>query len=382
MKAHAFDPEEVMACYDGALDAARAAEVKAHLGECAECRALAAEFEQVSQRMAEWRVAPPSPGMGARVLAALPEPRRRVRRPLFAVACLAAVLLMVSIPNLLRSRRGETPMTHPIHDRFVGPIADLPAGSSAQAQRESDRMSATGYLGATQPPKPMLVRTASLTLTAKDFENARAAIDALVRKHQGYLGTLQTGKSGEARTLDVSLHIPSDRLDAALTDLKTLGHVEQETRGSEEVSRQHTDFAARLSNARTTERRLAKILEERTGKIADVLAVEQEIMRVRGEIEKLEGQVRDLEKRVQYAAIHVRLAEQYQAEVSLPPSSIGNRLWNAAVEGYRDLRDSLLAGAEFTLRAGPTVLFWTILVFFPARWLWRHRRGSLPGWEN
>ena len=45
---HEVDREEVMAYLDGELAAARAVDVRAHLDQCAECRALADELREVS----------------------------------------------------------------------------------------------------------------------------------------------------------------------------------------------------------------------------------------------------------------------------------------------------------------------------------------------
>src|SRR5258708_842850 len=69
MNTHAFEPEVVMAYRDGELPAGEAAEVRAHLETCADCRTLAGEFEQVSLQMQEWTVGPVSfiaPEMPAR----------------------------------------------------------------------------------------------------------------------------------------------------------------------------------------------------------------------------------------------------------------------------------------------------------------------------
>jgi uncharacterized protein DUF4349 len=47
------------------------------------------------------------------------------------------------------------------------------------------------------------------------------------------------------------------------------------------------DIEARLANGRNTEKRLGEVLRNRTGKVSDVLEVEREIARVREEIERL-----------------------------------------------------------------------------------------------
>src|SRR5262249_41432394 len=121
---------------------------------------------------------------------------------------------------------------------------------------------------------PMIARTASLTIVVKEFPHARAALDAVLLKHHGYAAQLSVSTAdGAPRSLQAALRIPANELASALADLKALGRVENEAQSGEEVTAQHADLVARLKNSRETEQRLQTILRERTGKIADVLAV-------------------------------------------------------------------------------------------------------------
>ena len=53
---HEIDREEVMAYLDGEIATARAVAIRAHLDQCAECRALADELRDVSAGLGEWAV--------------------------------------------------------------------------------------------------------------------------------------------------------------------------------------------------------------------------------------------------------------------------------------------------------------------------------------
>src|SRR5262249_49384927 len=118
---------------------------------------------------------------------------------------------------------------------------------------------------------PMIARTAVLKISVKDFNGARAAMDRIVNAHQGYVSSLSSSaEKGAPQSLDAKLAIPAAQCDAALNELKGLGHVEQEQQGGEEVTAQVVDLDSRLKNARETEARLSDILRTRTGKIGDV----------------------------------------------------------------------------------------------------------------
>jgi chromosome segregation ATPase len=227
----------------------------------------------------------------------------------------------------------------------------------------------------------MIARTVTLSLIAKDFESARASLDGILARHNGYAADLNVATpQGVARSLQASLRIPAPQLPTALAELKSLGRVELETQNGEEVTQQHADLVARLKNSRETEQRLQAILTQRTGKISDVLEVEQEIARVRGEIEQMEAEQKNLEHRVDFATIDLKLSEEYKAKLDSAAPSISTQIHNAGVNGYRNIADTLLSIVLFFAEYGPVLSFW-LLVFAIPTWLvwrrWRHATAAI-----
>lgn len=222
---------------------------------------------------------------------------------------------------------------------------------------------------------PMIIRTADVSIIAKDFGQARARVEQIVGKHRGYIGSLQAGGAADGgRTLQASLRIPSDQLDGALAEIKTLGRVQSESQNGQEVTAQYVDLQARLSNSRNTEQRLIDLLREPTGKLSDVLAVENELARVRGEIEQMEAERKSLLNQVSFSTLNATITEDYQAQLQVVPPSTSTRLINAAVEGYRSMVDGILSVALFLLSAAPSLILWAGILFFPARFAWKRFR--------
>jgi predicted nucleic acid-binding Zn-ribbon protein len=161
-----------------------------------------------------------------------------------------------------------------------------------------------------------------------------------------------------------------------MDELKKLGHVENESQTGEEVTQKYTDLDARLTNARNSEKRLSDILRDRTGKLSDVLAVEEEIQRVRGEIEQMDAQLKSLSNRVDFATLNLTVREDYKAQLNLVPESTSTRFRNAAVNGYHTMLETVIAITLWILSSGPTLLLWMAAMFFPARWAWRRWRTN------
>jgi hypothetical protein len=153
--------------------------------------------------------------------------------------------------------------------------------------------------------------------------------------------------------------------------------VENETQSGEEVTQQHADLMARLKNSQETEQRLQAILTQRTGKMSDVLEVEQEIARVREEIERMEAEQKSLEHRVDFAAVNLQLTEEYKAQLVPPAASVSTRMHNAIVAGLQNVSEMVLAIVLFFFEEGPTMVF-LLAIFLPPLWIvWTRSRRAM-----
>jgi uncharacterized protein DUF4349/putative zinc finger protein len=434
--AHPVAPEEVMAHLDGELPTARDRSVSSHLESCAACQELVHSLGSTAHSLSSWTVGTPEASLDEHVFQ---EPAKREgsggarenalrglrmfwSRPLpWALAGLALAVLFGTQNLTQRASHFDSFMTYSRKEaaangdslpaskstvalRLVGPSGapappaapfaaphgryqglavpaknslaingPLLAGEASEQLKEQH----SGYRGWLQTG-PMIARTVSLSLLAKDFDSSRASLDAILVRHNGYAADLNVATPvGAARSLQASLRIPAPQLPAALGELKSLGRVELETQNGEEVTEQHADLVARLKNSRETEQRLQAILAQRTGKISEVLEVEQEIARVRGEIEQMEAEQKNLEQRVDFATIDLKLSEEYKAKLDSPAPAISTLIRNSAVNGYRNVRDTLLSVVLFFAEYGPVLVFWLLLFFIPAWLVWRRRSHAV-----
>ena len=415
---HPFEQEEVMAYLDGELSANRAADVAAHLRECPECAALAEQMCDVSAQLSNWSVEPAPISLTKNLEVAradhalVKETKRRGfagwltgRFPAFgnrwilgaaSAAAVVVLLIAIGLPTLRRDRHSAglatlSAYTEQSRSADTASSRTIPAESEAfdaspappptPAARGSlpkfiSSIPADGQL-TPEPTQPMIARSASVSLIVKDFGPLEASVKAIAQRHNGYIASLNSTSPQEAaRTLSATLRIPSAQLESAIAELKQLGRVEQESQSGDEVTKEFTDRAARLKNARATEQRLLDVLRDHTGKVKDILEAEREIARVRGEIEQMEAEQRALQTRVDFATIELSVQEEYKATLQGAPTATGTRLRNAAVEGYRSAIDSVIGVGIWALQALPTLLLWTIALFAPARWIWKRLRRA------
>jgi Domain of unknown function (DUF4349) len=227
---------------------------------------------------------------------------------------------------------------------------------------------------------PLIARSSILTLRAHDFGNIRDSIDRLLTAHRGYTARMETNTpDGAPRWINSTLRVPAAELEATLAALETLGSVLSESKTGEEVTQQSRDLDARLANARNAEQRLTTLLKEHTGTLSDVLAVEEKIDATRLEIEKMVAERKSLTNRIEFATIDLHVVEEYKARVEGTRSPVSTVLRDASINGVAAVSNSLVGGAAVLLSAGPVLLVWIAILFFPARFAYRRlTKGRRP----
>ncbi|WP_239651610.1 DUF4349 domain-containing protein [Neosynechococcus sphagnicola] len=159
-------------------------------------------------------------------------------------------------------------------------------------------------------------------------------------------------------TVSLQIRVPAERLDATLAQLSQLGTVTNQRLTAEDVSDQLVDFDARLRNLRKTEETLLQIME-RSGSVADVLKVAQELSNTRQAIEQTAAQLHRLNSQVAYSNITVVM----EALLPLAPKqrSLAVQLqetWDRAVQSMGNLTIDLSKLGIWLIAYTP---YWVIL---------------------
>ena len=393
--AHPLVPEDVMAYLDGEIVDEEARRIQAHVATCDGCQQLVAELRDGSRQMRSWQIEGPPQS-----LVPPPAPRRTGATPGRAdfsfrawsfvmghrLLAGAAVAVLILVPLVMRPARE---MAIGLSGMSVTEKAESIEDPAVQYHRQYNRLggafsapqsvAAQGVQGNRVPAPqegtgPRIVRTATVRIVAAGFDRVRPAIDRVLETVSGFTGELTASdRPGTPRSIRGTLRIPSAQLDDALTALRGLGRVVEESRGAEDVTASVVDLNVRLTNARVTERRLTDVLRNRTGGVADVLEVEREIARVRTDIEQMEAQRQQLERRVEYATVTLEISEERAAAVNLGPVPIPTRLRHAIADGLESAAMSMLEATVFVLRRGPALLLWMIVLGLPVWWMVRRR---------
>jgi hypothetical protein len=213
-----------------------------------------------------------------------------------------------------------------------------------------------------------IIYDAQVDLVVESVDPIAKKMTSLVQEARGYIAEQNvTGSPGSLRSIRWRIRIPVEQFDSFVDSVVALGELERNNRTSQDVSDQYYDIEARIKNKKVEEQTLNKILQERSGKLEDVLKIEIELSRVRGEIEQLEGKIRVLENLSSLATltINVREREKYTPE---PPvvasfSTRVARTWDSSITSLVDL--------------GKAIVLWVVSW---AIWLPLYLVGAIVAW--
>ena len=199
-------------------------------------------------------------------------------------------------------------------------------------------------------------------------------LDAFASAQGGFVEESSTQGSDEETSAHAILRVPPTQLEALralLASMRKDGTTTQESLTAKDVGDALADLEARLHAAREEETRLLHLLDDKTGTLADVLAVERALSDVRDRIERLEAEQRVSQGRVDLATVDVWL------RAAPSDASIASRMSSAGRDGLRLARDATLGATMLFLRVGPTLALFALFVAIPLFALRRRRRATI-----
>jgi hypothetical protein len=253
--------------------------------------------------------------------------------------------------------------------RSVALVAIVALGCGAQMPNAHIAPAGNAPAAPDQPGRKV-IDIVFLELRVDSVQTTASQLAAAVATAGGYIADSQVRLSN--RTARWTVRVPSERLEPFLAEARSWGVVLSSRATAEDVTEQFIDVEARQKAKRLEEERLLKLLEEGTGSLADVLAVEQQLQRVREEIERTEGRLRYLEHATTFATVHIDARELVGVSWSA-----GEPLGTQSLRVFRDSWSLLVLCGRGAVLVAAALTPWlgvAAIVLCPVWWLWRRRR--------
>lgn len=237
-----------------------------------------------------------------------------------------------------------------------------------------DSLSQTPSQDAQAVSERKLIRNVNLDLETREFDALTKSISDAVTSFGGYIeqsdvsGTSLTYSGNRSqRYSNLTARIPSNHLDAFLTEVSNQGNVTYKNESIQDVTLQYTDISSRKKTLQLEQERLWELLEKAES-VDAVIALESRLSEVRYQIESLESQLRTLDNQIVYSTVSISIQE-VQVLTSTDPDSISTRIQKGLNRSFHQLQTSFVDGVVWFISSLPilavavVLLFLAILVF-------------------
>ena len=157
----------------------------------------------------------------------------------------------------------------------------------------------------TENPSPKeyerkLILTGNINLEVTSLEDARNAVDQLVKQLGGYIADSSEWSNG----ITITIRVPSSQFSTAMNTATGIGKIRSKNINSSDVTDQYYDLDTRLTTKKVMLERLETYLNQ-SKDIKDMIEIESKINEVTSDIEVMQGQLNRLSSLISYSTITI-----------------------------------------------------------------------------
>ncbi len=189
-------------------------------------------------------------------------------------------------------------------EKSNGPATESAAVSAIQTGSTDE-----GPGTALPPGEQKIIQQGTLRLQVDSLSSARNYLSTVLQKYKAYIANENENRQSGNHESTLVIRVPGQYMDALIKDISSKAKfIDTKDLSSEDIGMEYMDIEARLKAKLEMEKRYLQLLQ-RTGKISEMLEVEQQLGIVRGEIESMQGKLKYFDNRVAYATLTISLYE-------------------------------------------------------------------------
>ena len=199
-----------------------------------------------------------------------------------------------------------------------------------------------------------IIYTANLSLESKDYDAARAALDAALQAAGGYLeSSSEYSGTDDSRSVSLTYRVPQENYDSFLAAVAEAGNVTYKNQQADDITAQYLDVETRLENLKAQRTRLQQ-LQQQADNLSDLLEIESSLTDVQSQIESWQSQMDWYSDQVEQCTVYVSLSEV--STYSPPSEGFGSRIVSAFADGWQNFVDGVQQLAVTLAGAWPVVV--------------------------
>lgn len=358
---------------DGGLTAQQEEAFQDHLSTCGQCKHLftvrmdCTTLDQATQVpelfLSGWRqkVKREEDGL-SELQTKQPSPRKRMNTQLLRGLSMAAALVLIVGGSLTLGRRLGTNAPQPEDQAEATYAAPYGQRSAVGGVQDTGFAAPSAPAMAKEAEEAKIIRTVSLSLTTRQFEQDLARIQKSLTDLGGYVENSDLNADARARRyVSLRLRVPVDKLDGFVADLQGIGYLVSLSESAEDVSEQYQDVETRLSTQQSKMERL-KILLEKAESVEDLLQIETEVANTQYQLDSLTGTLRGYDSKVNYATVWLSLSEESISETQGEPT-LAERIRVALGDSWAFAKSFMKDAAVFLVVLLPYLIVLAVLIY-------------------
>lgn len=236
--------------------------------------------------------------------------------------------------------------------------APEPAVAGAKGRVVDERLATSGLPEV--PPLPAgskVIRNAGIEIRVGKgrFDDRFSEAGRLAESLGGFVAHSSTSsRKGNVASGTITVRVPSDKFQVALSSLRRLGKVTSEQQDGQDVTKEFVDLEARLRHAKGQEAFFLRLMDQ-AKTISDMIQIQEQLTQVQLRIEEIQGQLQFLRDQTSFATITAHI---FEPGAAVRPGGLA-RAWSEAVAGFKAVLAGMIVAVGWT---APFVLLGLALV--------------------
>lgn len=202
------------------------------------------------------------------------------------------------------------------------------------------------------------IKTAYLTITVENFEQAVENIRTEVESNSGYVENFnsyvyQQNSDESLKAGNITLRMDKENYEQMKIYVKSMGKVTYEDENVNDITSQYIDTKGRLKAKRVEEERLLELMKSAEN-VQDIIAIEERIGSIRSDIESYQSTIDNWDKLVDLSTISVELREEEPAKVGTISYDFGTKV-----------RDSFIGSVNMLVKGFQSIILGLVSISMP-----------------
>jgi hypothetical protein len=218
-----------------------------------------------------------------------------------------------------------------------------------------------------------LVKTVSLSVETKTFDELVSSINAEVTALNGYIESSDISgnpmqDSDSRKSAMITARVPADTLDAFVGKVSDESNVTSKYEYVNDVTLRYSDIESHQKSLKTEQERLWELMAIAESMDA-IITIQTRLSEIEYELESYESQLRIMDNQVDYATVNIDISEV--KDLTIPAAdTLGDRIKSGlgdSIENIIDATEDLIVGLISSLPVIVIVLVILLVLFVIAR---------------